>query len=120
MKVKDVNKEVQEMKKAVILAGLMVFLLAGSLFAQELTYRVHAAEIGWMDYVPMGRIGGSTGQGRRIESIQLRLNGGPGGSIEYQVHQSTIGWGNSWTRNNQEAGVTGRSLQLEAIRVRLT
>ena len=37
------------------------------------SYQVHAAEIGWMDWQKDGRMAGTTGQGRRIEAIKVQL-----------------------------------------------
>jgi len=38
--------------------------------------------------------------------------------VEYQVHQEGTGW-SEWVKNGTKAGVTGKSLRLEAIKFRL-
>lgn len=38
--------------------------------------------------------------------------------VEYQVHQAELGW-SEWVKNGAMAGITGKSLRLEAIRFRL-
>jgi uncharacterized protein YjdB len=37
------------------------------------TYQVHAAKLGWMDWKSDGQLAGTTGQGRRIEAIKVRF-----------------------------------------------
>ncbi len=82
-------------------------------------YQAHVQNIGWMGWVPDGALAGTTGQGRRMEAIRIRLVGSPPGiGIEYQAHVQNIGWMN-WVANGSTGGTTGQSLRMEAIRIRL-
>ena len=36
-------------------------------------YRVHVQNIGWMNWVDAGQVAGTTGQGLRLEGIEIRL-----------------------------------------------
>jgi uncharacterized protein YjdB len=48
--------------------------LTGDISAQyELHYRVHAAGIGWMDWVKDGELAGTTGQSRKLEAVEIKL-----------------------------------------------
>lgn len=84
-------------------------------------YRVHAQTYGWMDYVSDGATGGTTGQTKRMEAIQIRLGSSIGktGSVEYRVHMQTYGWGD-WVKDGQVAGTVGEAKRVEAIQIRLS
>lgn len=41
------------------------------------------------------------------------------GNVLYQTHIQNIGWESTWRSNGQLSGTTGRSLRLEAIRIKL-
>jgi len=109
------------MMRKVFAAALVLFLAAGATaFAQELRYRSHLADVGWTTYVSSGRMSGTTGQGRRMEAIQLQLTGAPAGSnIEINAHVQDVGW-QGWRPSGQVAGTTGQARRIEAIQVRLT
>lgn len=64
---------------------------------------------------------GTTGQGKRLESVTLNLtnNTGYAGSIRYRVHRQTYGW-TDWIDAGYPAGTTGQGKRLEAIQLELT
>ncbi len=64
---------------------------------------------------------GTTGQGKRLESITIKLENKTGltGGIQYRVHRQTYGW-TSWKSNGTAAGTTGEAKRLEAIQLKLT
>ncbi|MCP4710015.1 MAG: Ig domain-containing protein, partial [Planctomycetes bacterium] len=83
----------------------------------NLTYRVHAADIGWMDWVENGEIAGTTGESRQIEAVEIRLDSNTIYSpISYRAHTADIGW-MGWVENGEIAGTTGESRRLEALEI---
>lgn len=84
----------------------------------------HQSNVGWVSYTSANSNNwaesGSTGKSRAIEAVKIQLFGAIASSydVEYRVHSANIGWG-SWVKNNKVAGTEGRSLQAEAIQVRL-
>ncbi len=47
--------------------------LTGNTSGCSLSYRAHAAGIGWMSWVSSG-VSGTTGQNRRLEAIQVNIS----------------------------------------------
>ena len=81
-------------------------------------YIGHISNIGWDTYVKSGEISGSI-SGNNLESIKIALkNVANGANIKYQAHVQDIGWMDI-TSNNNQAGVTGQSKAIEAIRIYL-
>ncbi|MCF0143314.1 MAG: hypothetical protein HUJ75_08050, partial [Parasporobacterium sp.] len=55
------------------------------------------------------------------EGIEIKVNDASlTGDIEYCTHIQSIGWENDWKKNGEMSGTSGRSLRLEAIKIRLT
>lgn len=81
-------------------------------------YRVHAQTYGWMDWVKDGQQAGTTGQGKRLEAIQIRLTGAAAEQydIYYRAHVQTYGWLN-WTGNGGKAGSLGYGKRMEALEI---
>jgi|GEM_PF-2666147 len=84
----------------------------------RLTYRTHIQDIGWQEWKNDGELSGTTGRSKRIESIQIKLDGVAGG-ITYQTHVQSYGW-QSWKSDGATAGTTGEAKRLEAIKIKLT
>ena len=63
---------------------------------------------------------GTTGQGKRLEAIQIRLTGelAEHYDVLYRVHCQTYGW-STWCRNGATAGTTGKAKRLESIEIKL-
>ena len=77
--------------------------------------------IGWQGWdTPSASEGGTTGQGRAVEAVRLRLTGSLAKDYDvyYRVHASNIGW-MAWAKDGGEAGTTGMSCSLEAIQIKL-
>ena len=77
--------------------------------------------IGWQGWdTPSASEGGTTGQGRAVEAVRLRLTGSLAKDYDvyYRVHASNIGW-MAWAKDGEEAGTTGMSCSLEAIQIKL-
>jgi len=81
-------------------------------------YKTHVQDIGWQDYVRNGATSGTSGQSKRLEGIQIKLNNIEGG-IEYRTHVQDYGW-MAWASNDAMSGTSGQSKRLEAIQIRLT
>ena len=81
----------------------------------------HVSGIGWQGWdTPSASEGGTTGQGRAVEAVRLRLTGflAKDYDVYYRVHASNIGW-MAWAKDGEEAGTTGMSCSLEAVQIKL-
>ena len=77
--------------------------------------------VGWQGWdTPSASEGGTTGQGRAVEAVRLRLTGTLANDYDvyYRVHASNIGW-MAWAKDGEEAGTTGMSCSLEAVQIKL-
>ncbi|MGG5340486.1 NlpC/P60 family protein [Enterococcus sp. AZ192] len=83
------------------------------------SYRTHVQDFGWGGYVAAGQPSGSTGQKKRLEGIQIKLDSSVNGGIQYKTHIQDIGW-QGWKANNALSGTTGQKKRLEAIQIQLT
>ncbi|MBK1809941.1 hypothetical protein JHL18_04705 [Clostridium sp. YIM B02505] len=82
-------------------------------------YKAHVQNIGWQNYVTEGQVAGTTGQGLRVEAININKGSLiPGARIKYQVHVQNIGW-MDYVYDGGDAGTTGRDLRIEAMRMQL-
>ena len=88
--------------------------------SQTLEYQTHVQTYGWQTSVTDGKISGTTGESKRLESIKIKLNNqNYPGDIEYKTHVQTYGW-LDWVKNGEESGTTGEGKRLEAIQIKLT
>ena len=81
----------------------------------------HVSGVGWQGWdTPSASEGGTTGQGRAVEAVRLRLTRSLARDYDvyYRVHASNIGW-MAWAKDGEEAGTTGFGRSLEAVQVRL-
>lgn len=86
-----------------------------------INYQTHVQTYGWQDVKSNGYEAGTTGQAKRLESINIKLKKQPcEGAIEYQTHVQTYGWEKNWRKNGQNSGTQGKGKRLEALRIRLT
>ena len=93
----------------------------------NIAYRTHVQSFGWQDWKYNGVMSGTSGKAKRLEGINIKLTNKPySGSIVYTTHVQSIGWQgnennvNTWFRDGQMAGTSGRAKRLEAIRIALT
>ena len=87
------------------------------------TYQTHVQKYGWsLGEVSNGATGGTTGQGLRMEALQIHLGNTTGftGGISYCSHIQRAGWEKEWKADGVMTGTVGKRLRLEAIRIRLT
>ena len=87
-------------------------------------YRVHVQDIGWMNWVSDGEVAGTEGQSKRIEAIQIKIVKKSDiiyyPSIKYNSHIENYGWEANFAKTNGElSGTEGKSLRLEAIKMKL-
>ena len=80
-------------------------------------YQTHLKDLGWVNTVYNGQIGGTTGQSRRMEAIAIALSG-VDGNLTYQVHVQDYGWLGRVSEGHV-AGTTGQSKRMEAIIINL-
>lgn len=106
--------------------------LTGSVASQySVYYRVHVQNVGWTKYTKDNAIAGSSNLAYRIEAIQVVLvkNGesAPVDSgksypylyrpnVNYQAHVQNVGWQGT-VANGSNAGTSGRSLRMEAVKM---
>lgn len=96
----------------------------------DIYYRVHSAEVGWLDWAKNGESAGSEGLGYGVQAIQIELvKKGEDGTAEapgstdvpfvsaqitYRAHVAEIGWQNL-VGDGAVAGTTGQSHSIQAI-----
>ncbi len=75
---------------------------------------------GWLDYVEDGTECGYKGKGKRIEAINIALNGeiAKHYNIVYRTHVQNYGW-MEWVSNGRLSGTTGKAKRIEAYKVKL-
>ncbi len=63
-------------------------------------------------------VAGTTGEANSLEAVKISLAGDDAKnySVYYKAHVANIGW-QDWHKDGEEAGTTGQSLPIEAIRI---
>ncbi len=86
----------------------------------DLVYRTHVQTFGWQDWVSDGAMSGTSGQYKRLEGIEIKLNNAAvSGNIQYKTHVQTFGW-QDWVSDGVMSGTSGQYKRLEAIQIKLT
>jgi uncharacterized protein YjdB/uncharacterized protein YcfL len=86
----------------------------------NVTYRTHVQTYGWQGWKYNGDMSGTSGQSKRLESIQIKLtNKTYSGGIQYKTHIQSYGW-TSWNKDGESSGTVGQAKRLEAIQIQLT
>jgi C1A family cysteine protease len=86
----------------------------------SIDYRTHIQNLGWQDVKENGQTSGATGDGLRLEGIQIQLD--PESydlGISYRTHVENLGW-QDWCFDGAMSGSSGQGLRLEAIELALT
>ena len=84
------------------------------------SYHTHVQTFGWEeDWKEDGAVSGTVGQAKRLEGIEIKVDGVEGLGISYCTHVQTIGW-QPYVSNGEMAGTEGQSKRLEAIQIKLT
>ena len=81
----------------------------------DLSYRVHMEDFGWSNWVGNGQVAGTTGQCKRIEEVEIKCNK----VLEVQEHIQDVGWMPCSKGTNIRIGTEGKSLRLEAFKIRV-
>ena len=89
-----------------------------NILLDAVTYTSHVQDIGWQDWVKNGATSGTSGQSKRLEAMQIKLENINGG-IEYRTQVQDIGW-MDWVSDGALTGTSGQAKRLEAIQIRLT
>lgn len=85
----------------------------------DISYRTHVQNVGWQGLRAEGNISGTSGQGYRLEGIEINYaNTTEDSRIRYRTHVQNIGW-QDWTYGGSVSGTSGKSLRLEAINLEL-
>lgn len=85
----------------------------------HVVYRTHVQDKGWLKEAADGALGGTVGEYKRMEAIEIKLEGVSGG-IQYRSHIQKYGWENGWKADGTLSGTEGEAKRLEAIQIRLT
>lgn len=87
---------------------------------QDIYIQVHIQDTGWQDWKNGNDLVGTTGEGKRVEAIRMKL-GSPfkASGIKYRMHIQNEGWHN-WNGDGDMNGTEGKSLRAEAIQIELT
>lgn len=85
-----------------------------------ISYRVHVQTYGWQGWKADGKTAGTTGEGKRLEAIYLKLdNQDHTGGLSYRTHVQKYGW-QKYVGTNKMSGTSGEGKRLEAIEIKLT
>jgi uncharacterized protein YjdB len=99
----------------------------------SIQYQVHVQGEGWLAATSDEVMAGTTGKGKRIEAVAIKLIGLPGYEVQYKAHVQNKGWDTNWTTEKDSdtlgvakgiapstfVGTTGKALRLEALAVRI-
>ncbi|WKY46955.1 S8 family serine peptidase [Eubacteriaceae bacterium ES3] len=87
--------------------------------APDVFYHTHVQNYGWQNYVSNGETSGTSGEGLRLEGIEINLGGSDYDlGIAYSTHVENYGW-QDYVYNGQMSGSQDEGLRLEAIRIDL-
>ena len=88
---------------------------------KTVSYSAHVQDYGWLNAVTNGNIGGTVGQSKRMEAIQVSLSDDmlEYGDVNVQAHVQDYGWLGT-VGNGQTAGTTGQNKRLEGLKITLT
>ena len=92
--------------------------LGPSKYLGGITYRTYIQSEGWNSWVSNGSISAGKKKNRRVEALQVKLNGDMAQhyDVYYRVCLQTFGWLN-WTKNGNTAGSTGTCRRIEKIQI---
>ena len=82
----------------------------------NVAYSTHVQSYGWQADKFNGMTSGTTGLGKRLEAIKIKVGGEYDLGVTYQTHVQTLGW-LGWAKNGETAGTSGFAKRLEAIQI---
>lgn len=86
----------------------------------SIKYRAYSQSYGWLPWQEEGGIAGTVGKGKRLEALEIALEGELANvyDVYYQVHCSR--WGTlGWAKNGETAGTMGFYRSIEFVEVKL-
>ena len=113
---------------SILLSFVMVLSLVATIPAKKaeaaatptVKYKVHRQTYGWEnDWKTNGATSGTMGEGKRLESIKIDIEGANMG-VNYKTHIQSYGWESAWRVDEQLSGTEGQAKRLEAIQIKLT
>lgn len=104
-----------------VISGFGTTKTAKAATKMGVTYTVHVQTYGdRQGWVSNGASAGTSGQGKRLEEIRIKLTGNEyTGSIQYKTHIQSYGWQN-WVADGTNSGSRGQAKRLEGIEIMLT
>lgn len=83
-------------------------------------YSSHIESKGWLSEVKDGQASGTTGQGKRLEAIEITLTGDMAKyyDVYYRTHIQSHGW-LGWAKNGMPSGSEGIAKRIEAVEIKL-
>ena len=82
-------------------------------------YQTHVQDYGWQDWNSNGEMSGTSGQGKRLEGIRIKISDMiPGASIKYRTHIQDYGW-QDWKADGELSGTEGKGKRLEGVEIKL-
>lgn len=92
----------------------------------SVNYRTHIQTFGWegeagktSTWKKDGDMSGTSGKSKRLEGIEIIVEGDANLGIQYTTHCQTYGW-LPWSSNGEMNGTEGEAKRLEAIKIQLT
>lgn len=89
-------------------------------------YRTHIQKYGWEGVAGQtatwkqdGEMSGTSGESKRLEGIEIVVEGNSNLEIQYTTHCQNYGW-LPWSADGEMNGTEGESKRLEAIKIQLT
>ena len=88
----------------------------------NISYHSYIQDIGssqdWISSKDTDKFSGTTGENKRLEAVQLMLNGSAASSMSvwYRVHVQNYGW-LGWAKDGDWAGTSNGGLRVEAVQV---
>jgi N-acetylmuramoyl-L-alanine amidase len=118
----NVQKEAVEAVPSIIVPqqqSITTFSTQSVVENPSVNYTTHIQDIGWQKIVSNGKISGTQGQAKRLESIKISIGNIEGLGVKYTTHVQGYGWLN-YVSNGALSGTTGEAKRLEAIKIELT
>ena len=86
----------------------------------RVSYQSHVQSYGWQKHFVNGETSGTTGEGKRLEAIKIKLEYTPyTGNILYRTYIENTGWEKEFKKNDETSGTEGEGKYLEAIEIKL-
>jgi uncharacterized protein YjdB len=86
----------------------------------SVSYRSYVQSYGWLPWVNNGKLSGKTGEAKRLECLQVKLDKQPvTGGVKYRSYVQGKGW-TDWVNNGAKSGIQGEQRRIESVQIKLT